>query len=313
VAYKQGLSDEFVAALNDLFASPQGRWWKTMLTDPELFVAIRNEAVNVYFKGCSLAELKFDGSSIVAKTHYKYLFNPNGENEYVIGRNGAFDHSQHWGELSKAFIPDLDDIQSIKNSAKTYAGTEKTFVAQIIKNHRNIVDVEIALTTTKELADEPTAKRLDLSILRLDRKQPTLQFFEAKAFARLRGPEKSKVIGQMSTYSKLLSHYEEDIKLGFIRSSKNILELRGFSKDRRRLAALAPSDPEDVIVDCDPVLIAVGMDSDHKLEKSVWSQVSDKLEAALGAKDRLIVRGKAVDVALGAGNPRHSSAKNQVL
>ena len=40
-------------ALNELYDQPDG-WWRRLLDDEELFLAVRDDYVNIYYLGCSL-------------------------------------------------------------------------------------------------------------------------------------------------------------------------------------------------------------------------------------------------------------------
>src|SRR4051794_13606287 len=48
--FRHGLSDRTVAALNRFYDAP-GSWWRALADDPGLVVAIRDEYLNVYYKG----------------------------------------------------------------------------------------------------------------------------------------------------------------------------------------------------------------------------------------------------------------------
>lgn len=151
MAYKQGLSDAFVHALNDLHGMPQGHWWTKMLADPDLFVAIRNEYLNVYYRGCSLAKIRFDGSEVFVETHYKYLVKPRRKPEYVTARGGKFDLGASFPRgIVDVLNDDLASLSDLKLATKPHIGAEKKFVAGIIATHHNIIDVEVALIHEEE-------------------------------------------------------------------------------------------------------------------------------------------------------------------
>ena len=86
--FSRGLDDEFVEALNREYA--KDGWWRTLVDDPELFVAVRDNRVNVYCRGCSLAEVRLEAGEVVGRTHYKYLLRPSINTPYVEFADGAY-------------------------------------------------------------------------------------------------------------------------------------------------------------------------------------------------------------------------------
>jgi hypothetical protein len=69
--FKRGISQPFVDRLNDEYDA-EG-WWKAIADDRELFIAIRDGYINVYWKGNSLLKLWQAGNDLVGEIHYKYL------------------------------------------------------------------------------------------------------------------------------------------------------------------------------------------------------------------------------------------------
>ena len=72
--FHRGLSKSFLAALHDLTGSSTGQWWLDVLIHPDLKLAIRNEAIDVYHRGAAIFRIVPDGNGhVVARTHFKYL------------------------------------------------------------------------------------------------------------------------------------------------------------------------------------------------------------------------------------------------
>ncbi len=312
MAYKQGLSDDFVAALNSLHEEPSGGWWRKMLSDPDLFVAIRNNYLNVYYRGCSLARISFDIGAVVVDTHYKYLVKPRLKKEYVRAVGGTFQLQSQWPNgFADPFTTALSDITALKAAAKPYAGEEKKLVGKVIGFHSNVVDVEIALTKDAEEATEAepskgsSAKRIDIAALRWQDARPVLDFYEAKLFGNkeIRADGDAKVIDQIATYKTLLAKYEMDIRTGFIRSCENVVALNGISAARQDMAraVLAPASRDALLVNVEPILIVGGFDADQR-DGPVWKKHKEKLEGALGPQ-RVLLAGSASSVKLGRGVP----------
>lgn len=309
MAYRQGLTDDFVAALNELNARPDGTWWAQMLHDPDLFVAIRNNYLNVYYRGCSLAKVSFENGEVIVQTHYKYLLRPRLKPEYVTARRGKFDLSASFPNgISDVLTTDLQFLTDLKLSAKIHAGDEKKFVAGIIATHDNIIDVEVALTHEDADSGATSAKRLDLVVLDSIGIEPLVRFYEVKLFANkeIHSHGEAKVVSQMQTYEVLLSRYSEDLQKGFKRSCLNILDLDGAPSARKRLAQHALDRIEMTSIDPKPYLI-VGVFDDAQRQGSAWAKQRGKLEKALG-EDHVILRGSAASVSLANGKRSSASA-----
>jgi hypothetical protein len=88
--FRHHLEPAFVEALNELHASPEGVWWQKLLEDPEIFVALRDNSLNAYYRGCSLAQIKLVGGEVRAYTHYKYLLRPSMPNPYIEAQSDRF-------------------------------------------------------------------------------------------------------------------------------------------------------------------------------------------------------------------------------
>ncbi len=55
--FKRGLDDEFVDRLNEVYRA-RG-WWHSLVNDRDLFIAIRDNYLNVYYRGGSVLKLKW--------------------------------------------------------------------------------------------------------------------------------------------------------------------------------------------------------------------------------------------------------------
>lgn len=299
--FRRWLSDEFVAALNTLHASPDGAWWKGLLDDSDIFVAIRENALNAYYRGCSLAEIKFDGREVRAHTHYKYLLRPATSSPYIEARSGKFQFPDAWRQGPESiFIHDLSDIGTLKLAAKPYAGGEKTLVGRVVKRLDNVLDVEIALAEMPEAEEErAAAPRIDLAALRWGKDGLELAMYEAKLFAnkelRASGDE-VPVLDQIATYDKLLTQHRDGLRESYVRSSQNLIDLRGIPEKRKRLAEKIIADPSTFSISPLTSLIVGGFDADQK-KGPVWTAHLKKLQNKLG-KDRVFAAGSAENLRL---------------
>lgn len=302
--YSRHISADFVGALNDLYASgDDGRWWRNFLSDREIFVAIRNDALHVYYRGCRLAEITLKDGAVSTKTHYKYLLRPELAAPYVSGAAGALSFPPKWSQsLGTIFIDHLSEKNALKKAANPYGGDEKKFVGEIIAGHENVFDVEIALTRKDEETQDPSALRLDLAALSLDNGSLELVMYEAKLFSNpeLRASDGDKnVIGQIRRYEKLLTEHKSQIKDACFKSAENVLALEGMSEARKAWAKEILGAGSSFAIHCEPILIIGGFDADQK-RGAVWAPHRKKLEEALG-KHRVIEAGSGGSVKLRRG------------
>lgn len=281
-SFQRGLGDPFVAALNALYA--RGGWLKALFDDPELFVAIRGESVNVYCQGQSLAELRFDGRSVVGRTHYKYLLRDGLTPEMVTSVDGriALDRPPS-AYLTNA----LDDVASLKAAARRYAGEEKRGVDKVLRANANVIDVEVAVS------DDSVAKRMDFAAVRASASGVELFFVEAKLFAnpelRASATNRPAVLDQIARYEALLAQYEADVRRSYLRVCQNLVDLSGASLAPRRSVALdVVRAGQGLIVSRLPLLAIYGFDDDQK-RGTVWATHRAKLSAPLG--DRVLMKG----------------------
>ena len=89
--FQRGIKDQsFIQALNDLRKNSDSSWSK-MVEDRILFIAIRDEYIDVYYKGNSICKLSYN-NGVIVEVHYKYLnlSRPQTENVYVKIKGGKY-------------------------------------------------------------------------------------------------------------------------------------------------------------------------------------------------------------------------------
>ena len=221
-SFKRGLKDEFVEALNREYEK-DGGWWKKIVDDPELFIGIREDYLNIYFHGSSLLKLEHTGGHLVGETHYKYLLKSpcrdELDNKYVNFKKGYFDPLNGM-ESYRDIGEDIDAIK--KKAAASLRGTEKKGVHKIILRNENIIDTEIAFPGS--------GKRVDFAALREEKNKLKLVFYEAKVFSSSEiraGVGKPQVIDQLEKYEKILSERAEGIRKSYSRVATTFLDLAG--------------------------------------------------------------------------------------
>lgn len=307
MTFTRHLSDGFVAALNRLHS--ESGWWTNLVADRDIFIAIRNEAVNAYYQGCSIAEITFQHNEVRARTHYKYLLRPASSSPYVEAVGGAFQYPDAWKQgLDSVFIGNLSETSALKRAAKPYAGGEKAFVGDILRGNHNALDVEVALTSKAEVdGDRDSAQRIDIAALRERADGLDLVMYEAKLFTnpevRSRGAV-VPVLGQMERYEQLLDDYNDQIRSSYINTARNIVALDGLLDERKAWAKRVLENEDRFQVLRQPILIVGGFDKDQR-DGNAWKPHRNKLKDILG--DRLMDVGAAKSVNL-KGAPLGPSA-----
>ena len=265
--FNRGLDGEFVDFLNKEYA--KGESWRHLIDDSDLFLGIRDNSVNVYYRGCSL--LKWSAGDSGWDVNYKYLLDPKKEDPYVKIEGGK----PVFPDDMKGFVRKIDP-KSLKGAAKPYAGVEKTSVHDIIGANNNILDVEIALGKD----------RIDLVALQEANDCINLVFFEAKHFSNpdLRAKRKPAVLGQMERYERMLRENSEAIQASYLQVCKSLTSLHGVAErypERDKIMRRIVDGSKKLDVVDNPRLIVFGYDKDQ-WEGPHWAPHRQKLEHALG-------------------------------
>lgn len=288
--FKRGLSPDFVQRLNEEYCS--GGWWKAIADDQQLFIAIRDEYLNVYWKGNSLLRLWMEGGSLRGEAHYKYLLRPDIKNPYIPIDGGC----PKLGNPADFFLGDFSDVASLKRAADAYAGEEKIGVHKIVMSNLNIIDVEVAFGTDNEESGARVAQRIDFAALRERRGKWELAFYEAKAFANpeLRAKNKeAPVLKQIERYKKFLRTAYSDVADSYRTVCGNLYALNGvnrrFSSMHDGLKCIADGK-FDLRISDEIRLVVFGFDGDQG-NGAVWDEHRQKLREVLG--DNLLLKGDA--------------------
>ena len=290
--FSRGLQAEFVEALNKLYDQPDS-WWRRLVDDRGLFLAVRNNYVNVYWLGCSLLKLKPQAGGVFGEVHYKYLLRPRlTTSEYIKVVDGR---PAPLPPVEEVFTRTLAETDALKTAAGPYAGAEKAGVHDVVLSNWNVVDIEIAFATSSNDETESSAPRVDFAALQRRNKHIEIAFFEAKDFTnrelRRRGDADPEVIGQIETYSGLLCDRHDEIVDSYRRVCGNLLRLRGLDErhaERHEMLKGIADSSTPLKVNVEPRLVVFGFDADQRDGKN-WRTHRDKLRHQLG--DRVIFRG----------------------
>jgi hypothetical protein len=277
--FNRGITNgDFIHALNELYKNEDSFWYR-MVNDKELFIAIREDYLNVYYKGQSVCRLYYK-NGIKGATHKRYL----GVEEpgYFHSENGIFLNQ-------KSEIKSLTEIAQLKGNITIHVGKEKDeSYTEIINNEKCIIDVEIAFVSSR--IDEPIKKSkykissIDYLALEMDRyDEQILVFYEAKHFtnSEIRSRTEPKVLKQIKRYEKVLLDHNDEIIRSYELVIKNLLDLHILDKRNYKWAG---SNKKDLKIDPEPKLIIF----DNK-QISINEKHIQKLQSYFGS--RLILKG----------------------
>ena len=284
--FNRGLDDAFVTAFNKEY--DRGGWLSALVDDKEVFLAIRENYVNFYYRGCSLLRMNLEAGALVGEIHYKYLLQPDRKRPYVKvkdGRPNLSTNTKSW------FFRDLDDIGAVKRVAKHYAVEEKVGVYDILRANPNIVDVEISFGTSQTETSPQQTRSLDFVALQEFGTEARLVFFEAKLFSnhkalRKKGDAAPEVVRQIEEYSHELELNQQAIIESYRRVCENVMALRGISKQYKEWSTMLKGIADGswrLHIDMNPRLVVFGFDSDQK-GGTVWRRHYHKLRERLDGR-----------------------------
>lgn len=246
--FKRGIkNNDFLIKLNNLY-SDKNSFWHKMVNDKDLFIAIRDEYLNVYYKGQNLCKLSFRNGLIKGETHKTYL---GGLNQgYFISKNGLISNK-------KAKIKNLSELDSIKENIKNCIGKEKRESYKEVLDDKNcVIDVEITLVRNKVLNPKNQSDYEISSIDYLSLEMNKLVFYEAKHFSNseIRSKTSPKVFKQIDRYKRELHNH----KIELLNSYKVVLQnLKDLKLLKKQL------DIKGLEIDINPNLIVFGIDKNE--------------------------------------------------
>jgi len=301
--FRRGLSPSFVERLNEEYK--REGWWKAIADDRELFVAIRDDYLNVYWKGNSLLKLWKDGDALVGQVHYKYLLRPKVHPDPYIQIKGG--RPQLGAPAASFFLDDLSELAALKSAADNYSGEEKTGVHSVVMSNPNIIDVEVAFGTENGRSGARVAQRIDFVALQQGKHGIVLAFYEAKTFAnpgiRAKG-NNVPVFKQLTGYGEFLRKAQADVKNSYMKICSNLLSLDGVSKRFSELRSTFTSISEgerELKINDEVNLVVFGYDKDQD-KGGIWAAHRNKLQGELG--HRLICKGSPKGLTQGISTPQ---------
>ena len=296
VATHRKLDAEFLDALEALATAPAPNWWQDVLRNDDLFIAVRRNSLNVYYRGGSIFKIDWINGRIVPSTHIKYLVRQ--AQTYIPLIDGHFQYpatASMWEGYEGA-----ETLRQMMRAATSFAGAEKSGLHPLLVGDPAIIDAEIALTraATDEAATQQQ-DRLDAAVIRNTETGPEVVFCEAKHFTngalRANGDGLPAVIGQINDYESALTRYAGALKDGYVEVAKALVRINAMKKLIR--SGDAPTLHDAILhiaesklppaIDAKPHLLIFGFDKAQR-DDPAWRVHLQKLEHHLGGRVRAI-------------------------
>lgn len=283
--FRRGLSQGARASLAELASSETDNWWKDLLAlwgpsgtgkaERPLRLTIRDNYLNFYFRGQSVARVAFDGQDRpFVDVHVKYAFAGATEQTYARLTDQAFVDRSSGQTAPYAGAATLWQWMA---RAAGWEGAEKSEVERIVADNGAVIDLEMGLPAH---GDRKSALRMDLIALEQTQDQVGIVFWEAKRItdARLRaGPGGvPEVIAQIEAYRAYLA--DEDRRAAVIEAYGDTCRLLiDFARWAGRgggplvldpLIHQAAKAPEALVLDVTPRLVILG--AEEQLAAPGW-------------------------------------------
>lgn len=250
-----------------------------------LRVAFRDEYMNFYCGGQSIAKVEFVRDELRAKIHEKYVYGVKGTGEHYVTLT-----SKGFPEHGTGRPVAYDSMQEWISNANSKIGREKRFVDLVVAHNSEVIDLEMGLPAYSKIPEERRAPRIDLVALEPCEGLWRVASWEAKLVgdgrARCRGNELPEVVDQLRHYTDWLSDSDRAKKVTEAYQN-NCRLLVGLHKIVRRIRpdieqlgsgirAVAASDASPLLVDKRPRLLMI-YDEDDKsfIENGHFDKLKD--------------------------------------
>jgi hypothetical protein len=276
-----GVSDAFLDNLGKL-ALQETSWWHDVLMRDDVFIAARNNSLDVYYRGCSIFQIRDDGNGTVKpNTHVKYLVRQqearvelNADNKFILPP-GGFAWERYEGDKT---------LSDMLTAAQALAGLEKSGLHPLVVGSPNVIDVEISLRASHPLPDQRLSgkdskdaksyDRLDAAALEQRGNDTFVVFHEAKHFSNpdlaAKAGNTPKVVEQIRGYRSTIKHHEA-LLVERYRSVCRTLERIDAMRPRPRNSSGPESFLQKVLqtgvelrIDPNPRLIVFGFDAGQR-------------------------------------------------
>lgn len=294
--FKRGIRKPgMMEALAELAARES--WWADVLKDKTLIIGVRDDYLNVYWRGQSLFKVEMNNGRVVATTHPKYLLDPDLSGQVVLdGNTGAF-ALDGLDALTRNYRPG-ETLNKLKRAANLFTKEEKEGVQAIVNANANVVDVEVAFPA---VAGSRNVPRIDIATFSEDGEAVRLVFWEAKVLANpeLRPSGDKNVVTQINAYADLLAQHAQGVLESYKVISRNLVAFALMSNGARTLAPAIQNvaDGADLTLatPADVRLVVFGFDAAQR--DLIWKPLLAPLEERLGT-GRILARGEPSGIRL---------------
>lgn len=258
------LNEDLVRSLNEQ-AKDQSSWWYKLITDPKVFIALRDGYLNAYVNGGSVARIGYWRRQLTCKVHLEYLTLPVSGTPYVdlaaTGNTAG----------PRSLIADLEsyakEFRRIKTRTGLFIDAERQDENTIASGLPCVIDMELAYkrAATMEPVDEnpelvPEGRRskggrIDLVVALEDGR---LVFAEIKLWSNneLRADGTPEICKQLGDYHKWIKNEEDSVIDAYSNAIEILDKLDGRFFNKRKLPR-----PTSLKVDPIPRLIVLGYDT----------------------------------------------------
>jgi hypothetical protein len=301
-----GKFDRKFQAIASLEAMPdheKPRWWKDLLSlwqpsgnansEQTLRLAVRNNYLNFYLKGQSVARVDIDRyGKIRTSVHVRYA--SQGAPGEGYAKLTDVDINIPGVDAPRPYIG-LETLREWMDEAKKRTGqVEKSLIEKVVKENSSVIDLEMGLPAypgkpIKLGNDNPSADRIDIVTLEPLHKGAQIVFWEAKwAGARgdlvASGDATPKIVGQLKRYTaylvddfrckEIVSAYREACRL-MVKFAKMAEQIDGVPRALDPLIGQFVNESIEVSVNTTPQLLIFGKPEDF--DRDNWKMHRAKL------------------------------------
>ena len=294
--FARGLTPDAKARLDDMAANSSGNWWKDLLAlwgpsgtgkaERPLRLAVRDNYLNFYLRGQSVARVAFDGQCRpYVDVHVKYAFEGATEQAYARLTETGIVHPKASHSASYAGASTLFEWMA---RAAQWETAEKAEVERVVADNAGVIDLEMGLPAH---GDQKTALRMDLIVLEPSGNGSNVVFWEAKRVTdgRLKAKDgDAEVMSQINAYRAYLAQADHRravieayaqtcaLLVDFAEAASEDSKARGskplsLHPELRRVAA----DHNRLDLDTTPRLVIFG--TEEQLAAPAWQAHRDKL------------------------------------
>lgn len=234
-------------SLNKIYAQ-EGSWWRRLADSPNVFVGIRNQSLNVYSGGSSIARVSFPVGGLSCRVHSEFLTLENDAGPYVELANG--DAGIHHRPVISNLESFAENLPGVITRARRFGQGERSDENTIATNLSCVIDIEAAFSPdADDSKDDPESISLAqpgrIDLVSVDR-EGVVRFIEVKRYQNpdLRSRSAPAVCSQLASYHEWITDDLENIRAQYTRLLGLYRELQGnFFGTRLRPEAELRVDP----------------------------------------------------------------------